>query len=1734
MRRNNLSLLANGGAVTIDGSALPSGDACVWIHDADNLTLDGFEIRGGPENGISFGPSVGTRIRNCRIHDNERTGIFVWNAVNCTISDNEIYGNAFDPNASSSSLPHGVYIARGCAGIIFERNRVYNNTWLGVHCNGNSDQANTNIVIRENVIYGNGASAGDIMNTHDSWFYNNLAYNNNLDGASPAVLTLTSNAEGATGSFRNVVCNNTIVSNQKSRAIWLVGVPTEDVGSEDCVIFNNICVSTSGASAIDNDGVRNQLGSNLTLTWSTGVLSDLFEDYAAGDYRIRNNSAAENAGVETFAGKSAPAIDITGADRVSPYDLGAYEIAGGTPIPAYTLTVLPTTGGSIAKSPNKGTYSEGEEVTVTATAGVGYRFSGWTGDLSGTTNPETLAMTSNKTIGATFALGDDNPPLVPTLTDVSEINAGCATASWTANTEPDLGGYRIYYGTLSVEQGSASQYSDSVNVVSGATKEICGLTPATYYFAVGAYDILGHASAYSVERRLDVRGPDLTAPQILVGSPEDGAVAVDPRNTTIFFVVSDGHSGVDTNAVDVLVGGIRPATMSFSGDPSSYAVLCEMAGPLPSNSTVIVQVTAADRAHPSNVASVSWSFATQSTRPAIPTGLVAQGGNDGCASLSWDPNPEPDVSGYVIYYGTSSVALGQASQYDDSMTVGSVTTRNICGLMDGVYYLALRARNTSGLCGGLSAEVSATVTDIDLQGPIPPQQVQAQETTPGCVRVTWSANPEPNIGGYVIYYGPESIAQGEQTVYTDSVNVGISTTREICGFARGVVFFAVRAYNTAGLYSDYSAEKPVNVVGPDIDGPSVLIASPADGASGVSQDAEVMFVLSDGQSGVDTNSVEVRVQGAAPARVTFAGDPSQYAVVCRPNGELPANTIVTVAVQVSDLAVPPNGASRSWSFRTASSRPSAPAGLSATGGNSGCAQLEWDPNPESDLAGYVVCFGTASVQGGQASAYTDSVSLGLVTNQALCGLLDGTYYFAMRAKNVWGLLSGLSPEASAVVTTIDTQGPLPPQQVQLAENTPGCVTVTWQPNTEPDVAGYVVLRRPFSSLTGGPSQYTDSVDVGNVTSRELCSLSQGMYYFAVRAYDTSGIRGGLSTEKWIDVVGEDVMGPKVLVGGPTNGAIEVRPTSHVFFVLSDNQTGVDSSSLYVTVNGVPPAITSFSGDPSAFAVVCAPGSELPRNTRVTVQITIADLATPPNVTRVTWNFTTTSGRPTAPTGLTAQGDDVGCLMLAWNANPETDVTGYRIYYGRSSVALGDASSYDDSLTVGLITGRTICGLVEGTYYVSLRARNEDGLLSASSIEVSSDVSNGSAQPPLPPQNVQAIETYPGCVRVSWHRSSEPDVAGYVVYHGARSVQDGAASEYDDAVNVGNKSFTQICGFTVGSYFVAVRAYDNTGAFSGFSSEKQVTVLGEDVVPPNIIVAGPRDGATGVPVNTNILFVVADGQTGVNRASIDVRINGAEPSMLSISGDSTSFAVVCEPQGGLPQNSTVTVEVNATDLAETPNASGETWSFSTGAETDGTPPVLVAQDPAPGAKNVDPASTIRLRLRDASGISVPSIEFEVNGEVVTDTTLTFHDDGDVTIQFDNETGFTPGTTVNVSFSVSDLASNVFTDDFAFEVEGDAGSAGQTIARIVPDGYWIHDVSKPLEVRNLPLGWTVKIFDTSGYEVRSFRNSQSEGMDWVWDFENDHGRRVAKSLYLIRVIDQGGSVRSSGRFVVQSDG
>jgi hypothetical protein len=87
-------------------------------------------------------------------------------------------------------------------------------------------------------------------------------------------------------------------------------------------------------------------------------------------------------------------------------------------------------------------------------------------------------------------------------------------------------------------------------------------------------------------------------------------------------------------------------------------------------------------------------------------------------TLAWDANTDPDLAGYMIYYGFATRA------YDYVVDVGDQTTFTLSGLEDGqTYYFALTAYDTEDLESDFSNEVTKnfeiddlTVTTLPCEG----------------------------------------------------------------------------------------------------------------------------------------------------------------------------------------------------------------------------------------------------------------------------------------------------------------------------------------------------------------------------------------------------------------------------------------------------------------------------------------------------------------------------------------------------------------------------------------------------------------------------------------------------------------------------------------------------------------------------------------------------------------------------------------------------------------------------------------------------------------------------------------------------------------------------------------------------------------------------------------------------------------------------------------------------------
>ena len=92
------------------------------------------------------------------------------------------------------------------------------------------------------------------------------------------------------------------------------------------------------------------------------------------------------------------------------------------------------------------------------------------------------------------------PQICALLVLAAFLAGSCVTAfsaevglAWDAKTEPDLAGYKIYYGVAS------QSYGAPVDVGNVTTYTITGLNPGSYYFCVTAYYASGNETSCSNE-----------------------------------------------------------------------------------------------------------------------------------------------------------------------------------------------------------------------------------------------------------------------------------------------------------------------------------------------------------------------------------------------------------------------------------------------------------------------------------------------------------------------------------------------------------------------------------------------------------------------------------------------------------------------------------------------------------------------------------------------------------------------------------------------------------------------------------------------------------------------------------------------------------------------------------------------------------------------------------------------------------------------------------------------------------------------------------------------------------------------------------------------------------------------------------------------------------------------------------------------------------------------------------
>jgi fibronectin type 3 domain-containing protein len=165
--------------------------------------------------------------------------------------------------------------------------------------------------------------------------------------------------------------------------------------------------------------------------------------------------------------------------------------------------------------------------------------------------------------------------------------------------------------------------------------------------------------------------------------------------------------------------------------------------------------------------------------------------------LTWNPSPESDVYGYTVYYGT------QSGVYTNSATYYSTTDVILSGLAGGAtYYFAVAPIDSYGVESNLSNEASVALPVAT------PLVLQAQQVSPTSqdVQLSWSASPNSDVYGYMVYYGTQ------RGVYTNSTAFYDTTSGVVSGLIGGrTYYFAVGVIDANGVENPLSNEASVAV-----------------------------------------------------------------------------------------------------------------------------------------------------------------------------------------------------------------------------------------------------------------------------------------------------------------------------------------------------------------------------------------------------------------------------------------------------------------------------------------------------------------------------------------------------------------------------------------------------------------------------------------------------------------------------------------------------------------------------------------------------------------------------------------------------------------------------------------------------------------------------------------------------------------------------------------------------------
>jgi fibronectin type 3 domain-containing protein len=712
------------------------------------------------------------------------------------------------------------------------------------------------------------------------------------------------------------------------------------------------------------------------------------------------------------------------------------------------------------------------------------------------------------------------------------------------------------------------------------------------------------------------------------------------------------------------------------------------------------------------------------TTPA-PIDVHAVPATGGGVMLQWaQVSSYTSAVGYNVYSSTNLNGPFTLLTTTPLTSIGFTDSTAVAGKVN--YYRVTEVNPTTGL-------ESTGAGTASLAAPAAPAGLTALPTTAG-VALTWTANTEATLAGYNVYrslYPTEGF-----TLLNTSGLLTSAAFNDTTAPGGATSYYLVTAVDTSG---NEGASSAVNAVG----GSGAVLTAPSP-VNGLTTSANLSGVTLNWQVETGQYMAGYNIYSSTSLNGPFAllNTAGLLSVGTTSYKDTTAQAGVVTYYQVVAVDVFGNASQPANASATRLMAPPTPTGVLATAPITGGVTLTWNA-ATGNLVGYNV-YRSTSLNGTYvllntggpltSPAYTDSSAP-----------TSATAYYQVKSVDGTGDLS--APASASVAVPKPVPAPVAPANLTATAPAAGGVVLTWNANTEADLAGYNVFRS--TSANGMFTLLNTDGLLTTPTYTDASAAANTTFYYQVVAVDTqqrvspmavvkvttpippaptapTGLQATVSpagiTLSWNANAESDIAGYKVFrASAPGGPFIQVSP-------------------------GMVQAGTSFVD--TGAAIGTASYYEV-------VAIDIYGNASP--VTTITATRPATA--PVAPKGLTAV-PSVKSVTLSWNANGETNLAGYQVFRATS------AGGAYQQLNAGTQTGRTFVdttapiGVV--SYYKVVAVNNLGMASTATTISAKRLPANTPATTPV---GFAATAT-PAGVSLTWDAATGPaadNLAGYYVY-----------------------------------------------------------------------------------------------------------------------------------------------------------------------------------------------------------------------------------------------------------------------------------------------------------------------------------------------------------------------------------